>query len=115
MVLRPRKTAMALASIAVPSRPKNLVACLWPSAKGPVGEPLSHSNCQPIDNMNLDPNQNHRILIIDDNKAIHEDFRKILCASKAAANNLADVEAALFDEVAPKNMLPTFQIDSAFQ
>ena len=65
--------------------------------------------------MNVDPSQNHRILIIDDNRAIHEDFRKILCPAKAVSNKLAEIEAALFDEAAPKNLLPDFQIDSAFQ
>ena len=65
--------------------------------------------------MNIDPNQNHRILVIDDNKAIHQDFRKILCPPKAAPNGMAEAEAALFgDEPAALN-LPEFQIDSAFQ
>ena len=40
--------------------------------------------------MNINPNQNHRILVIDDNKAIHEDFKKILGRKKAAPSNLAE-------------------------
>ena len=28
--------------------------------------------------MNINPLKNHRILVIDDNRAIHDDFRKIL-------------------------------------
>ena len=32
--------------------------------------------------MNVNPNNNHRILVIDDNKDIHEDFRKILTRKK---------------------------------
>ncbi|HEY1787180.1 MAG TPA: ATP-binding protein, partial [Verrucomicrobiae bacterium] len=64
--------------------------------------------------MNINPNQNHRILVIDDNRAIHEDFKKIL-GKKMTADNLAADEAALFGEEAPKLELPEFQIDSAFQ
>ena len=64
--------------------------------------------------MNINPSQNHRILVIDDNRAIHEDFKKILC-KKGAPDNLAADEAALFGEEAPRLELPEFQIDSAFQ
>ena len=65
--------------------------------------------------MNINPNQNHRILVIDDNKAIHEDFRKILCKQKGAASGMAEAEAALFGDEAPQIELPEFQIESAFQ
>jgi signal transduction histidine kinase len=65
--------------------------------------------------MNLDPNKNHRILVIDDNKAIHEDFRKILTRPKAPSNNLVETEAALFGEATAQIELPEFQIDSGFQ
>src|ERR1700744_3558049 len=64
--------------------------------------------------MNFDPNQNHRILVIDDNPAIHEDFRKILCKPKASGE-LADAEAALFGEETAPIKMPEFQIDSAYQ
>jgi signal transduction histidine kinase len=47
----------------------------------------------------LESPPNRRILIVDDNAAIHNDFRKILAASDEAANsNLASLEAALFDD-----------------
>jgi two-component system sensor histidine kinase/response regulator len=65
--------------------------------------------------MNIDPNKNHRILVIDDNKAIHEDFRKILTRPKAPSNDLVEAEAALFGDVIPQIELPEFQIDSGFQ
>jgi len=39
---------------------------------------------------------NHRILVIDDNRAIHEDFRKILCSRTDQPKALEDAEAALF-------------------
>jgi two-component system cell cycle sensor histidine kinase/response regulator CckA len=56
---------------------------------------------------------NHRILIIDDNTSIHNDFRGILCpdnSDEAAAN---EMEAVLFGENKPKEM--SFELDSAYQ
>jgi PAS domain S-box-containing protein len=57
-----------------------------------------------------------RILIVDDNPSIHEDFRKILGAKTAAQSHLEDVENALFGNV---NEVPAestgFRIDSAYQ
>ena len=38
--------------------------------------------------MNINPDHNRRILVIDDNKAIHEDFRKILARPKAPSDNI---------------------------
>ena len=61
------------------------------------------------------PDKNHRILVIDDNEAIHGDFRKILTPPKTATNDLAVAEAALFGETTTDFKLPEFQIDSAFQ
>jgi len=40
------------------------------------------------------PERNRRILVIDDNRAIHEDFRKILGAGHGADATLAAAEAA---------------------
>ena len=65
--------------------------------------------------MNINPDKNHRILVIDDNKAIHEDFRAILTRPQAPTNNIDEVEAALFDDTTPQMKLPEFEIDSAFQ
>jgi two-component system, sensor histidine kinase and response regulator len=64
--------------------------------------------------MNLDPNQNHRILVIDDNKSIHEDFKKILCRG-SKRDQLAETEAEIFGEQVRQIELPEFTIDSAFQ
>ena len=60
--------------------------------------------------------ENRRILVIDDNPSIHDDFRKILSPedAKLAAGLDAD-EAALFGEIANSPRSWTFQIDSAFQ
>lgn len=60
--------------------------------------------------------ENRRILVIDDNPSIHEDFRKILSPADAKLTEGLDAdEAALFGEtvVAPKSW--SFQIHSAFQ
>jgi signal transduction histidine kinase len=65
--------------------------------------------------MNLDPNPNRRILIIDDNRAIHQDFRKILTPKKNHPQGLAAAEAFLFNEAESQPNLPEFLIDSAFQ
>jgi signal transduction histidine kinase len=65
--------------------------------------------------MHFDPNTNHRILVIDDNQAIHGDFRKILAPSTTSADILDDAEAALFGDAPAPIKLPEFQIDSAYQ
>ena len=65
--------------------------------------------------MNINPDRNRRILVIDDNQAIHQDFRKILAPTKGQNNKLAAAEAALFDDTEPQIALPEFQIDSAYQ
>jgi signal transduction histidine kinase len=55
---------------------------------------------------------NNRILIVDDNRGIHEDFHKILRASPDEAR-LEVTEAALFDQPAARR--PEFALTSAFQ
>ncbi len=58
---------------------------------------------------------NRRILIIDDNPAIHEDFRKIFGAPSPAAGALDTLESALFGGgAAPAPRFEVF-IDSAYQ
>jgi signal transduction histidine kinase len=61
---------------------------------------------------------NRRILIVDDNPSIHDDFRRILSASAEAKNgDDLDAEASrLFGEAAPiPNAPKNFEIDSALQ
>src|SRR5213595_2252147 len=70
--------------------------------------------------MNLTPltsqSHNHRILIIDDNPSIHEDFRKILGpADTKLAEELDATEASIFGDHAGASSARNFQIDSAFQ
>jgi two-component system, cell cycle sensor histidine kinase and response regulator CckA len=56
----------------------------------------------------------HRILIVDDNPGIHDDFRKIL-DSKKRASRLDQSEAILFGESEVAEALSDLQIDSAYQ
>jgi two-component system, NtrC family, sensor kinase len=58
-----------------------------------------------------------RILIIDDNAAIHHDFRKVLGAqADQSAQAVLDVlEADLFGTAVAKAVRPNFEIDSAHQ
>ena len=60
--------------------------------------------------------ENRRILVIDDNEAIHADFRKILAGGSAGAE-LNDLEVELFGgpTASPRPRQTEFQIDSAFQ
>lgn len=57
---------------------------------------------------------NRRILIIDDNRAIHDDYRKILFVSKNS-NELDDFSAELFGTAIPEKALADFEIESAHQ
>jgi two-component system cell cycle sensor histidine kinase/response regulator CckA len=56
-----------------------------------------------------------RILLVDDNPAIHADFRKILGSKTDAQSRLEDVEATLFGESAGMTERAGFRIDSAYQ
>lgn len=59
--------------------------------------------------------QNTRILVVDDNPAIHDDFRKVLGAPGQTHPDLTNAEAALFgDEIAP-TVATHFEIHSAYQ
>ena len=64
---------------------------------------------------NTNNEANHRILVIDDNKAIHEDFKKILGKKAAETDFLSKAEAQLFGSQEEKAELPQFEIDSAMQ
>src|SRR5260370_33129351 len=61
--------------------------------------------------------RNLRVLVIDDNRAIHEDFRKILCSTQRHGKTLEDAETLLFDSPATNAGAKrlTFEIDSAYQ
>ena len=57
---------------------------------------------------------NRRILVIDDNQAIHDDFRKILCGT-SAPDELAATEAVLFGDEPGLCSTQEFEVDSADQ
>lgn len=55
----------------------------------------------------------YRVLVIDDNPAIHDDFRKVLAGAVQAAD-VTDMESRLFGDAGPDDA-PTFEIDTAVQ
>lgn len=57
----------------------------------------------------------NRILIIDDNRAIHDDFLKILRPADSGSADLDSAAALLFDDPVPGPAMPQFEIDSAYQ
>jgi CheY-like chemotaxis protein len=57
--------------------------------------------------------KSHRILVVDDNPAIHEDIKKILCPP--TEGDLSQDEAALFGTPFEVNERSDFEIDSAHQ
>jgi two-component system, NtrC family, sensor kinase len=63
----------------------------------------------------LQPIRNRRVLIVDDNPAIHDDFRKVLNGGLKADAGLKDSEVLLFgpDPLAP--VPSNFELESAFQ
>lgn len=66
----------------------------------------------------INPNLNLRILVIDDNPEIHQDFIKILMRDKhaqGADQTLAHLEKNIFGEHEVPSMLPNFEIDTASQ
>jgi len=56
---------------------------------------------------------NYRVLIVDDNQAIHDDLRKILISDGDSASDLLDDEALLFGKAPVQGA--RFEIDSAYQ
>ncbi len=58
---------------------------------------------------------NRRVLVIDDNRAIHEDFLKILGPENGAETALLEAERALLGESAPPAGRQGFEIETALQ
>jgi diguanylate cyclase len=64
------------------------------------------------------PRPARRILVIDDNAAIHNDFRKTLQAAEAPSAKLSSSKAALFGDAEPApavSTLPIFELETALQ
>ena len=64
---------------------------------------------------NIAPHKNRRVLVIDDNRAIHDDFRKILAPATALAAASEATEAAVFGDPTDAVRQTQFQVDSAYQ
>jgi len=65
---------------------------------------------------NIPADKNRRVLVIDDNHAIHDDFRKILSpTTTAAAAALDATETAVFGPLADAVQQTQFEVDSAYQ
>jgi signal transduction histidine kinase len=60
-------------------------------------------------------NSKPRILIIDDNTAIHDDFRKILCPRQETSESDALASSLFDEEPAAPAPTPSFEMDSAWQ
>jgi len=56
-----------------------------------------------------------RILVIDDNPAIHADFRKVLCEERFDTTTIDAAERALFGDVTDAEKQHNFEVNSAFQ
>jgi EAL domain-containing protein (putative c-di-GMP-specific phosphodiesterase class I)/CheY-like chemotaxis protein len=65
--------------------------------------------------MDSPANINRKILVVDDNRAIHEDFAKILCRDVTSTVALAEGEAEIFGDVSEERATETYQLDSAYQ
>ena len=59
--------------------------------------------------------ERRRILVIDDNVAIHADFKKILGVKEGANAGLADAKAAFFGKPVAKASTTEYEIDAASQ
>ena len=60
-------------------------------------------------------NKNRRVLVIDDNRAVHDDFRKILDPLKSTAPGLEDSAKCIFGSPDAIVEMPQFEVDSAYQ
>ena len=61
------------------------------------------------------PDTYRRILIIDDNKAIHDDFKSILDPDKHKDDELDHLTSTLFGEEKPPSEKNSFHVESAYQ
>lgn len=59
--------------------------------------------------------KNNRILVVDDNPAIHEDFRKVLVGNDQGADAIDLAETALFGESDLKPRLDAYELEFASQ
>jgi signal transduction histidine kinase/DNA-binding response OmpR family regulator len=65
--------------------------------------------------MNKPGDKNWRVLVIDDNRSIHDDFRKILSPAVATAVALEAATGAVFGRARETARQTQFEVDSAYQ
>lgn len=63
----------------------------------------------------IEPVANRRILVVDDNAAIHQDFQKILCPIASVSGEVDSAAASLFGETTEEVEASSFQLTSAYQ
>jgi PAS domain S-box-containing protein len=63
----------------------------------------------------LNHHKNRRVLVIDDNRAIHDDFRKILCPAHPDGLAAEETERAVFGTSSKAVVSPEFDVASAYQ
>jgi CheY-like chemotaxis protein len=56
-----------------------------------------------------------RVLVIDDNQSVHDDFRKILCSERNTTSTLEMAESAIFGQSRIRTGCHTYEVDSAYQ
>jgi len=64
---------------------------------------------------NMPADKNRRVLVVDDNRAIHDDFRKILSPATATATALDATETAMFGPPTETVQETQFEVDPACQ
>src|ERR1051326_3204445 len=102
--------------MALAKGPLSLSNCRSPRPQSkylPNQRPRSLGVIEPMEPTLLNPN--HRILIVDDNPAIHKDFRKILCPERPGESEVPDLKAALFDKAPKARVATDFELVSAMQ
>jgi CheY-like chemotaxis protein len=63
----------------------------------------------------MSDNKNRRVLVIDDNHSVHDDFRKILSPLKSTPPGLEESRECLFGSSVATLEMPPFEVDSAYQ
>ena len=57
----------------------------------------------------------HRLIVIDDHRSLHDDFRKILAGHSSEPSAFERAEQALFDVGVSRPPVESYLVDSAFQ
>src|SRR4029077_10657679 len=121
MASPPNATDTALACTAARWQPRKWAARCTRTARAVAKAPPSSSTCRPplktaTAMSNLREPSSHRLLVVDDNPSIHEDFRKVLCPSRSRAGaSVTSLAVKLFDQAPEERPAGAFDMDSAFQ